>query len=136
MNRSEFIEKVNNLKQQLDKITAEYINTNKIYNLNDYLKVTFNKYNNDKVEYICQIKNIYPARNHVFLSRMDYPNGGLEYFAVYCWRDRQTNEIICGDVCQLGYLSGCSEICGNIGVNLDTVKIEIIDESQVKYKNI
>lgn len=50
MTREEYINKVNELEKEIAKTTKEYVNSNKIYNEGDYLKISFKvPYRNNKL---------------------------------------------------------------------------------------
>jgi len=57
-------------------------------------------------------------------------NGELEYFARYAYRNKD-NKVIIGDVCYLGKLSHHNNICGYKNINTETIKINIIKESEL-----
>lgn len=130
MTYKEYIDKVQNLENQLSQVTKEYIESNKIYNIGDYLKITFYNCSGDLIKRTCKIINIYPQMNRGFMDNKSWPTGELEYFAKYAWKDKN-NEIIIGDVCYLGPLSHSYSTCGYARINWKEVKIEVIKESEL-----
>ena len=132
MTQEEYIKKVTELEKQLSLVTLEYVNSNKKYNEGDYLRISFNvPYNdNKKIVRTCKIINIYPEMARGFMDNKSWPRGELEYFAKYAYRNKD-NKIIIGDVCYLGPLSHYNNICGYKDIDWKTVKIEVIDESQL-----
>lgn len=131
MTREEYINKVAELEKQLAKVTEEFIDSNKLYNVGDYLRISFHK--DDRIiTRTCKIINIYPSPTHVFASLFgNHPKGELEYFAKYAWICKD-GRVGIGDVCYLGPLSHHSLICGHGGVNWKDVKIEVIDETELE----
>ena len=131
MTREEYVNKISELEKQISKITSEYVNSNKIYNEGDYLRVSFNvPYRNNKlITHICQIINIYPQVTRGFLDNKSWPKGELEYFARYIYK---YNDKIClGDVCYLGPLSHHNNTCGYNDIDWKTVKVEVIKEKDI-----
>ena len=136
MTQKEYSKQVDELEKQLKEITAEYIDSNKIYNFNDYLKVTFpkNEYG-DIVTEFCKIINIYPCPDLSFnpTGYPRWPKGHLVYFAKYAYKSKN-NCVRCGTVCYLGPLSDSNIVCGYMGIEWDKVKIEVIDESEIPMR--
>ena len=133
MTHKEYIDKVNEYENKLLETTAEFVDSNKIYNVDDYLMVTFHNRAGDLIKRTCKIVNIYPQNTNVYIrdSLCKWPKGELEYFARYAWRDRN-NQIIIGGVCYLGPLTHhWNNICGYAGVNWNDVKITVIKESEL-----
>lgn len=131
MTHEEYVKRVNKLEDELDKTMDEFVESNKIYNVGDYLRVSFKKCNGEHVERTCRIMNIYSAPGHSdLMSFRRYPKGELEYFARYAWK--KGDEVITGDVCYLGPLSHYDNVCGYVGINWDEVKIEVIGEDELE----
>ena len=132
MTHKEYIDKIQELENQLSKVTDEYVDSNKIYNIGDYLKISFNVpyLNNKKIVRYCKIINIYPEMYRGFMDNKSWPKGELVYFARYVFKD-EFNFIHPGDVCYLGPLSHYNNTCGYKDIDWKTVKIEVIDESQL-----
>ena len=132
MTRNEYINKVQELEKQLSEISSEYVNSNKIYNEGDYLRITFKvPYRGNKlITCICQIVNIYPQITRTFLDNKSWPKGELQYFARYIYKDKDNN-IYTGDVCYLGPLSHYNHICGYKDIDWNTVNIEVIKKSDI-----
>ncbi len=132
MTQEEYIKKVHELESQLSQVTKEYVNSNKKYNEGDYLKISFNVpyCGNKKIIRTCKIINIYPQMNRGFMNNKSWPTGELEYFAKYAYRN-EDNKIFIGDVCYLGPLSHYNNTCGYKDIDWKTVKVEVIDESQI-----
>lgn len=131
MNKETLKEGVAELQNKLSSLTNDYIESNKIYLEGDILKISFNKYHH-YYEYTCKIVNIYLRPQMEFLSTMNWPSTNIIYFARYCWKD-DNDKLIIGDHCPLGWkLSGRENICGHLGIDYDTLKIEVIKEEDVK----
>lgn len=128
MTHKEYINKVKKLENELNDITKQYILSNQIYKIGDYLKISFNIpcLNNKKIVKTCKIINIYPQMN----DNTSCSKGELEYFARYAYRNKD-NKVIIGDVCYLGELSHHNNICGYRNINPETIKINIIKESDL-----
>ena len=131
MTHDEYLVKVKELEEQLSKVTDEYVNSNKIYNVGDYLRVTFPKCTGEKVTSICRIKNIYPSPTQQIVPSLfeRHPKGYLEYFARFVCKD--SKGIFETGVCYLGPLSNCNNVCGYANVDWNKVKIEVIKESEI-----
>ena len=134
MTQKEYINKVTELEKQLYKVTKEYVNSNKIYNVGDYLKITFPKYTGDIVTRYCKIENIYPEMTRGFLDNKSWPKGELEYFARYAWINKNNDNVYIDEVCYLGPLSHHNNICGYKNIDWKTVNIKIIKESELPIK--
>ena len=134
MSREEYINKVRELEHQLSMVTSDYVNSNKIYNEGDYLRISFKVpcLNNELVIYTCKIINIYPQNTREALDNTSWPKGELEYFARYVYRANEDNKVRTGHACHLGLLSHSNIICGYMGIDWDTIKIEVIKEEDVR----
>ena len=132
MTHTEYINKVKELENELNNITKQYVLINQIYKIGDYLKISFNVpwLNNKKIVKTCKIINIYPQMNRAFCDNKSWPTGELEYFARYAYKNID-NKVIIGDVCYLGKLSHYNNICGYKNIDWETVKINIIKESEL-----
>lgn len=125
MTQEVFQNEIEKLKYSFKEITEKYIDANKQYNNGDILRISFNV---GKKEYVykCMIMNIYLKPDMAFMSIMQWPTPTIWYFARFCWKNND-GEIEVGDHCPLGYLEGRTNICGHIGVDMDTLKIEVIN---------
>ena len=130
MTAEEYRNEIKLLKDKVDKLTEEYINSNKIYNIGDILKVSFHTNTGLKVCY-CKLMNIHTLPDNVFASLYHWPTSNIVYFARYCYVDEK-NTIQVGDVCHLGYLSYSNLVCGYAGVDIDTLKIKVIKPTTFK----
>lgn len=124
MTQEEFRNKVKELKNSLQKITEEYIESNKQYNNGDILRISFTK-GKKEYAYKCMIVNIYLKPDIRFMTTMQWPTPTICYFARYCLKN-EDGVIGVGEHCPLGHLDGSGNICGHVGVDMDTVKIEVI----------
>lgn len=134
MPREEYINKVRELEHQLSIVTSDYVNSNKIYNEGDYLRISFEvPYRENKliIRY-CKIIKIYPQNTMEALDNTSWPKGELEYFARYAYRANEDNKVCIGHVCYLGPLSHSNIICGYMNIDWNTVKIEVIKEEDVR----
>ena len=129
MTQEEFQNKVEELRDSLVKTTEEYIESNKQYNNGDILKISFTK-NEKNFVYKCMIMNIYLKPDMVFMSTTQWPTPTILYFARNCWKN-ENGVIEVGGHCPLGYLEGSENICGHIGVDMDTLKIEVINMNEL-----
>ena len=129
MTSEEFQNKVKELRDSLAKTTEEYIEANKQYNNGDVLKISFKK-NGKKFVHKCMIVNIYLEPDMGFMSTMHWPTPKIWYFARNCWKNKD-GVIEVGDRCPLGYLDGSGNICGQVGMDMDTLKIEVIDVNEL-----
>lgn len=71
------------------------------------------------------IVNIYLKSDMEFMSTMQWPTPTIWYFAKNCWKN-EDGVIEVGEYCPLGHLDGSGNICGHVGIDMDTVKIEVI----------
>jgi len=125
MTPEEFNTKVDSLKKEFDDVVYEYIDSNKKYSIGDILRISFTK-REKKYSYNCKIVNVYLKPNMVALSLTQWPTSTIHYFARYCWKDKESGDIVIGDHCPIGYLEGGHIICGHLGIDMDTLKIEVI----------
>ena len=131
MEDKKFINDVLKVQKKINSIISDYIKSNKIYSENDILKVSFNKYQYH-YEYTCKIVNIYSPLQYESLTNIYHPDTNIIYFARYCWKDDNDNLCI-GDHCPLGWeLSDREVVCGHLGIDYDSLKIEVIKEEDVK----
>lgn len=129
MTQEVFQGKVKELRDSVLKITEEYIESNKQYNSGDILKISFTK-NKKEFVYKCMIMNIYLKPYMEFMSIMQWPTSTILYFARYCWKNKD-GVIKVGGHCPLGYLDGSGNICGHINIDMDTLKIEVINMNEL-----
>ena len=134
MSQEEYINKVRELEHQLSMVTSDYVNSNKIYNEGDYLRISFEVPCRDNKLIIrdCKIINIYPQNTRGESDNTSWPKGELEYFARYAYRANEDNKVCIGHVCYLGPLSHSNIICGYMNIDWNTVKIEVIKEEDVR----
>ena len=131
MTKQEFNKEISLLKNKLCSIQEEYLNSNEQYHINDILKVTFHKCHQTYI-YTCRIVNIYLVpEDHEFLSTTNWPSTNIAYFTRFCWKDKNINQITIGGHCPMSILNTGTNICGHLGIDTDTLHIEVIDESQL-----
>ena len=131
MNKKDFIKKRDELNKQLDELTQEYIDSNKLYSIGDYLRVSFVK-SGKRLTFYCKMVNIYLKPEFEVMPTIYHKKSStIIYFARYCWKTK-TGEIETGDPCPLSELSlNIGNVCGHRGLDFNTLKIDVIDESEI-----